>query len=100
MLKLKTFCSTVGTATLLCLGGFNTASAATFTNPENGNQYFLTNPNQGNTWLDAQAQAIAGGGNLVTINNASEQAWINSIFGTQSSYWIGIYDPQGIGAFQ
>ncbi|MDB9315366.1 S8 family serine peptidase [Spirulina sp. CS-785/01] len=61
-----------------------------YTNPETGNKYFLTTPD---TWLGAQEQAEALGGNLVTVNDASEQQWLMSQFGSNSQQeWIGITD--------
>ena len=43
-------------ATLMALGIGSAAQAATFTNPANGNQYFLTDIA---TWTGAQAQAVS-----------------------------------------
>jgi hypothetical protein len=79
-------------------------AAGPFVNPDNGHIYFLTDPTLGSSWTDAEAQAIAAGGHLVTINDAEEQAWLNQTFKTyvdfngdlvRESYWIGLYDPQG-----
>lgn len=69
-----------------------------------GHIYFLTNPALGNKWTDAEAQAVAAGGHLVTINDANEQAWLNKTFvnyvpygesSVRESYWIGLRDPVG-----
>ncbi len=65
-----------------------------FTNPANGHKYFLTTPG---TWTNAQAQAVAAGGNLVTINDAAEQAWLGSTFGSNQSFWIGLTDSEQYG---
>jgi hypothetical protein len=46
----------------------------------NGRAYFFTA--SGLTWRDAQAQAMALGGHLVTINDAEENAWILANFGS------------------
>lgn len=43
-------------------------------------------------WFTAEANAIALGGHLVTINNAEEQAWLNSKFDTSILYLIGLND--------
>ncbi|NEO28759.1 MAG: hypothetical protein F6K03_18260, partial [Kamptonema sp. SIO4C4] len=58
------------------------------TNPETGNKYFLTTPD---TWLGAQEQAEAAGGNLVTINSESENQWLFNNLGTNGQ-WIGLND--------
>ena len=42
-------------------------------------------------WEDAQAQAAAEGGYLVTINGEAEQKWLQAVFGGQPS-WIGLND--------
>ena len=79
--------SVVTTATLISLGMGNGAHAFTFTNPTTGNQYFLTS--SVSNWTDAQAEATTAGGNLVTINDAQEQAWLLSTFGNAQLFWIG-----------
>ncbi|MEW6499806.1 MAG: Calx-beta domain-containing protein, partial [Cyanobacteriota bacterium] len=43
-----------------------------YTNPANGHRYVLTTPD---TWLGAQEQAKALGGNLVSINDGNENQW-------------------------
>ena len=56
--------------------------------PENGHAYKRI---QCADWKDAQAQAAAEGGYLVTINNEAEQKWLQAVFGGQPS-WIGLND--------
>ena len=63
----------------------------------NGSDYFLTGG--ASSWEDAQAQAVAAGGNLVSINDAAEEAWLQSTFGTSERYWIGINDAASEGNF-
>ncbi len=60
-----------------------------YTNPATGNKYFLTRPD---TWLGTQEQAKAAGGNLVTINDAAENAWLVNTFGGVSKLWMGLTD--------
>jgi len=62
-----------------------------YTNPANGHLYILSQPD---TWLGAESQAQALGGNLVAINDAAEQAWLNSVFSNQGTYWIGLTDSE------
>jgi glucose/arabinose dehydrogenase len=56
----------------------------------NGRLYLLTSV--ATTWSSAQLEAEAWGGNLVTINDAAEELWLQQIFGTQQTYWIGLND--------
>jgi hypothetical protein len=69
--------------------------------PANGHSYYITAPG---SWMNAQQQAEALGGNLVTIRNAAENAWIvsnllvdfSSSTGpnlTATPLWIGFHDP-------
>ena len=44
-----------------------------------------------NDWIDAQDQAAAECGYLVTINEEAEQKWLQVVFGGQPS-WIGLND--------
>jgi hypothetical protein len=44
------------------------------------------------TWLQAEAEAVALGGHLVTINNADEQSLLIQLFGNQEDLWIGFTD--------
>ncbi|MDY6938849.1 MAG: S8 family serine peptidase [Cyanobacteriota bacterium] len=61
-----------------------------YVNPETGNRYFFTTPD---TWLGAQEQAAAAGGNLVTINDAAQNDWLVSTFDLESRWaWMGITD--------
>ena len=60
-----------------------------------GHDYSLTD-NAG-TWLEAQAEAESYGGNLVTINDATENAWVFSTFAPSSVVWIGFHQPPGTG---
>lgn len=57
-------------------------------NPANGHYYSLLTSN---TWTGAQAEAKAMGGNLVTINDAAENAWVFNAFSAgQYNLWIGL----------
>ncbi|MFH0983563.1 MAG: lectin-like protein [Planctomycetota bacterium] len=46
-------------------------------NPENGHCYKLSSASG---WHEAEAEAVALGGHLVTINDAAEQAWLDSMW--------------------
>ena len=56
--------------------------------PENGHAYKRI---QCDDWIDAKDRAAAEGGYLVTINNETEQKWLQAVFGGQPS-WIGLND--------
>ncbi len=64
----------------------------------NGKEYILTSKAQ--SWEQAQAEAQARGGNLVTINDAAEETWLKQTFGTTSAKWIGLSDHITEGTFQ
>jgi len=79
--------------------GMDTAHAAPY-DTYNGHYYVKVT---GATWLDAQNDAKTNYGsqwNLVTINDAAENAWLSSTFSpgnNSSKLWIGYLD-QGIGS--
>lgn len=58
-------------------------------NPENGHYYTLTGLMD---WTLAEAQAVAWGGHLVTVNDREEEAWLRLLFGAEESFWLGIND--------
>ncbi len=66
-----------------------------------GHYYALTSIGQ--TWTDAEAEAVASGGHLVSINNAFEQQFLLSTFGDganlNSVNWIGLNDASVEGQF-
>ncbi|NER37296.1 MAG: S8 family serine peptidase [Oscillatoria sp. SIO1A7] len=70
-----------------------TATISQESNNDHG--YFLTAED---TWLGAQAQAEALGGNLVRINNSIEQNWLTQTFPNTANYWIGLTDSPLYGA--
>lgn len=78
--------------------GINEARAVGFTNPDTGNKYLLTE--NASTWTGAQQQAVNAGGNLVTINDAAEQNWLSSVFGSLGPLWIGLTDVANEGSFE
>ncbi|MEC4866149.1 MAG: S8 family serine peptidase [Jaaginema sp. PMC 1078.18] len=81
---------------LLGFSSFINTLNAIYINPETGNQYFVTTPD---TWLGAQEQAKALGGNLVTINNEAEAQWLIDTFEAQVS-WHGLHDSPIYGAYE
>jgi hypothetical protein len=67
--------------------------AGPFNNPANCHDYYILNPG---TWIEAQHQAEALGGDLVTINDAPENEWVRSNFANfgsqQQPIWVGLSD--------
>lgn len=51
------------------------------------------------SWNEAQAYAQRLGGNLVTITDASEEAFLQSSFGTELTLWTGLNDIANEGTF-
>ena len=64
--------------------------------PENGHAYKMIDREH---WESAQAQAAAEGAYLVSINNESEQKWLQAVFGNQPN-WIGLNDIAKEGQWQ
>lgn len=77
-------------------------------NPATGNEYRLTtgyywgiSDTSSRTppdWFDAEAEAVAAGGHLATINDAAENLWLRDTFGN-FHYWIGLTDWGSEGSF-
>ncbi|GBF82577.1 beta strand repeat-containing protein [Aphanothece sacrum] len=51
------------------------------------------------SWTAAQAQAVALGGNLVTVNDLAENQWLTANFGGQGNLWLGLTDQSIEGSF-
>ncbi len=64
----------------------------------NGSLYLTTDSSM--LWEDAQAYAESLGGNLVTINDAAEELWIQSTFGENEMFWIGLSDAETEGVWK
>jgi hypothetical protein len=52
------------------------------------------------SWSAAEAEAVALGGHLVTLNSAAEENWIFATFDTAKTYgyyslWTGLFQPPG-----
>jgi hypothetical protein len=62
-----------------------------------GHNYLLTDTTM--TWYAAEQQARALGGHLVTVNDALENAWLNSTFSAAGNLWIGFTDEAQKGTF-
>uniref|UniRef100_Q3ART7 C-type lectin n=1 Tax=Chlorobium chlorochromatii (strain CaD3) TaxID=340177 RepID=Q3ART7_CHLCH len=65
----------------------------------NGHYYTLTD--RAKSWQDAEASAVALGGHLVSINDATEQAWLQSMLdGRYGNVWIGLSDAAAEATWQ
>ena len=78
--------------TAFLLGVVDIAQSAPVFNPATGHWYDIVTSGADGSWLNAELNANALGGNLVTINDAAEEAWLRSVFGTDTRYWIGFTD--------
>ncbi len=70
--------------------------------PAQSAKYKLTS--RASNWREAEAEAVAMGGHLVTINNRDEQALLVSLFlsgnNRTRAYWIGLTDQNSEGRFR
>jgi hypothetical protein len=62
-----------------------------------GNTYQLGTP--GLTWEQANAEAEALGGHLVTISDAAENGFVTTTFGGKNPIWLGLTDRDNEGTF-
>jgi Lectin C-type domain len=86
-------------AGILAAAGLQTASAAPIFNPATSHWYDFVSGGAAGDWAVAEANSVALGGHLVTINDAAEQAWLLSNFGAQDLLWIGFTDAASEGTF-
>jgi hypothetical protein len=75
-----------------CLLGMASIAQCDIYNPATGHWYDIVSSGANGSWTNAENDAIALGGHLVTINDAAEEAWLRTNFGWQSRYWIGFTD--------
>ena len=89
-MKKKIFLTLCVTAFLL--GAVDVAQSAPVFNPANHHWYYIVSSGADGSWINAEVNANALGGNLVTINDAAEEAWLRATFGADTRYWIGYSD--------
>jgi hypothetical protein len=88
----------VGFAIGIYCSAANAGTLVTAINPATGNTYYLL---EADTWTASQAEAVALGGNLVTVNDQVENDWVFSTFGDGGTrnLWIGLNDASVEGDF-
>ena len=83
----------VGAVSVILIESLHASVVGSATNAANGHIYLLL---QSATWSASQDEAVKRGGDLVTINDAAEQAWVYSTFahfgGLARDLWIGLGD--------
>ncbi len=82
----------------LFLGVPGICTAAIF-NEDTGHYYEIVSSGESGAWINAEYNARALGGNLVTINNKKEEEWLRSTFGSDK-YWIGFTDVRTEGTWE
>jgi len=78
--------------TAFLLGAVDVAQSAPVLNPANLHWYEIVPSGDDGSWDNAELNAIALGGHLVTINDAAEEQWLRDTFGTDTRFWIGFND--------
>ena len=85
---------------VMSISSFSFAGYSWIMNPNNGHRYCVTS--FGN-WTSCENQALVAGGDLVTINDQSEQDWVFRTFGNYNGVkrliWIGLNDVVVEGRF-
>ena len=89
----------VAIAGVVSLVAVTSASAAPIFNAATGHWYDIVDSGSNGAWANAESNANALGGHLVTINDAAEETWLRSVFSTTTRYWIGLNDAATEGTF-
>ncbi|NTU42739.1 MAG: PEP-CTERM sorting domain-containing protein [Nitrospirales bacterium] len=90
-----------GLATALLLGGtVSVATALPVYNPTTDHFYDVVSSGADGSWQNAENNAVALGGHLVTINDSAEEQWLRSAFGDSTRFWIGLTDEISEGTWQ
>lgn len=90
---------TLGLALLLCMLTPEVRAGVLegpVVNPANGHSYYLLD---NSNWTDAEAQAVALGGHLATINDQAENDWLLNLWGSGRNLWLGLNDVAVEGTF-
>ncbi len=90
--------------TMTVLGLVQSSHASALSGPildsANGHFYYLL---ASDTWSNSEAQAVALGGHLVTINDSAEETFVYNTFsaygGVNRTLWIGLSDPTHTGNY-
>lgn len=69
-------------------GGAANAITVTDTATFNGNTYKLLSEAN---WTDSEAYAVSLGGHLVAVDNAAENTFLTTTWGSQMTLWLGLF---------
>ncbi|MEO7186659.1 MAG: lectin-like protein [Rhodoferax sp.] len=83
----KNFMKAAIAASVLVCGAAH-AISVTDTATFGGHTYQLLSAD---TWTDSEAYAVALGGHLVTVNDATENNFLSTTWGQDQSLWIGLF---------
>lgn len=88
---------TLTLALVLGLGSYGNAGAAyvwhQWKASDGGNNHRYALTENSNSWVAAETEALNAGGQLVIIDNAEENTWLDTTF--NGWYWIGLNCPEG-----
>ncbi|MEO8270975.1 MAG: lectin-like protein, partial [Aureliella sp.] len=91
----------IGGSTVSIVDGDTANFVTPYVYSSGGHYYTLTS--SAKNWADAEAEAIAKGGHLVTINSAAEQTFLKNVFASDAHrydyYWTGFNDIASEGTF-
>lgn len=95
---IDTFTRMLAPALVVAAAQAQTIDMGPIVNPANRHVYYRLTAS---TWTAAEAAAAALGGNLVTINDVQENAWVFNTFSQPGQYglWIGLNDALNEGTF-
>lgn len=84
---IKTILKTAVAASIMATGAAHAITVLDTAN-YNGHTYQLLSAAN---WVDSEAFAVSSGGHLVAVNDAAENNFLNTTWGTRKTLWIGLF---------